>query len=107
LGVDPELLSHLVFCSCCKGYDCQWTDWTMSEIDDPTIEDSQEYRAYLSDSMCKDRSSFPKSCTLNKGISHEAMILQIVEHGLMRTLTATRPLNCFYYNSAYGYHLIP
>jgi hypothetical protein len=57
-GVDPELFRGLKFCSSCKGFDYQWTDWSMTEVDGQSLgldtwEDVRDYRCYIAQSMCK------------------------------------------------------
>ena len=62
LGVEPEQLRELRFCSHCGGGDYEWTDYSMDEMDatplqlvtrEGEIVDLGEYRGYLADSVCQ------------------------------------------------------
>ncbi|OGM55836.1 hypothetical protein A3E46_00060 [Candidatus Woesebacteria bacterium RIFCSPHIGHO2_12_FULL_46_16] len=62
LGLDPERLRGLKFCSHCGGEDYEWTDYSMDEMDATPLQlvtskgklvDLREYRSYLADSVCQ------------------------------------------------------
>lgn len=45
LGVDPNLLNKLRFCSACNGDDYVWTDWAMLELPDGFTTSFEEARS--------------------------------------------------------------
>lgn len=55
LGVEPELLRGLEFCSKCKGFNYQWTDWgTVSlDLDFENEYEAHEFRTEVAQEKCE------------------------------------------------------